>query len=52
MSGIGDFRLGAALEGDRHVAAVVGEAGEVARQIIAADHVEHHRDALARRSAA
>ena len=46
-STIGISAVGAALEGDRDVAAVVGEACEVARDIIAADHVEHHRDALA-----
>ena len=41
------LRARAALESDRDVATVVGEACEVARKIIAADHVEHHRDALA-----
>ena len=47
MSTIGTSAVGAALEGDRDVAAVVGQAVQVARDIVAADHVEHHRDALA-----
>ena len=47
MSTIDTSAVGAALEGDRDVAAVVGEAREVAREIVAADHVEHDRDALA-----
>ena len=45
MSKIGISALGAALNGDRHVASVLGQAGEVARHIIAADHVDDDVDA-------
>ena len=43
-SGMTISALAPALEGDRHMPPVVGQAGEVARQIIAADHVEHDID--------
>jgi hypothetical protein len=45
----GDVDLGAraALDGDRHVPALLGEAIEVAGQIVAADHVEHDLDSAA-----
>ena len=39
------FRAWPALDRDRDVAALFGEAFEIARQIIAADHVEHDVDA-------
>ena len=42
-----DRRLGPALHRDRDMAAVLGQALEIARQIVAADHVEHRGDALA-----
>ncbi len=45
---IDDADLGshAALKGDRDMAPILGKAGEVAWHVIAADHVEHHRNAL------
>src|SRR3546814_14570630 len=42
-----DLDLRAALESDRHMPAIVGEAFDIARQIIAADHVEHDLHAAA-----
>jgi len=41
------FALGPAEHGDRHMAPVRGEAGDIARQIVAPDHVEHHVAAAA-----
>ena len=39
--------LHAALKRDEHQAALVGEALQFARNVVAADHVENHIDALA-----
>jgi hypothetical protein len=39
-----ELRLRPALGGDRDVAPLLGEAGEVARNIVAAHHVEHDID--------
>ena len=40
-------RRQAALHRDRHVAAILGQALEIARHIVARDHVEHQLHALA-----